>query len=468
MAIFTLPIARVGDSNYRVGSGYKLYFYDAGTTDARDTYTSNTYATPLSNPVEADANGYFDVIWTSGDYKVRLTTDADVLVWEVDNYTNDSGVTTFAEGVLSSPSSAANVITASLTTAPAYPYVDQLQVVVELQHGANTTTNPTFNLNGLGAKTIKRTNNTALIAGDTGGSGAKIYLSYSTTNDVWILLNPVYAPLRTYAEYPMGLEWKSGLSYIQAADADHDITVSAGSIMDTNNVYRMTLASAFTKQIDATFAVGTTLGGRSDDDVLGNNTWYGIWLLSKSTNPSDCDVIFATTKAKSLSDAVATAAGFNISRLIGAVLTDGSANIVDFVDGGDGWQKWLAQRDESASDDTSGVAITISSPPFMQAKLVYEIGTSSSTATTSTKYGLIIQTNQTNYAPNVPSNSTVWTQIDASGLGNFTTLGITNTIVIDLKADSASQVFHRESTTNGLVYVKTLGWKFLPTVTDLV
>jgi hypothetical protein len=267
---------------------------------------------------------------------------------------------------------------------------------------------------------------------------------------------------------PMGLEWKNGLSYIQAADADHDITVSTGSIMDTTNVYRMNLTSAFTKRLDATFAVGTTLGGLSDDDVLGNDTWYGIWLISKSTNPSDCDVIFATTKAKSLSDAVATAAGFNISRLIGAVLTDGSANIVDFVDGGDGWQKWLAQRDESASDDTSGVAITISSPPFMQAKLVYEIGTSSSTATTSTKYGLIIQTNQTNYAPNVPSNSTVWTQIDASGLGNFTTLGITNTIVIDLKADSASQVFHRESTTNGLVYVKTLGWKFLPTVTDLV
>jgi hypothetical protein len=198
MAIFTLPIARVGDSNFRVGSGFKLYFYDAGTTDARDTFTSNTYTTPLSNPVIADASGYFPVIWTTGDYKVRLTTAADVLVWEVDNYSNDSGVTIFAEGVLSAPDSAANVITANLSTAPAFPYVDQLQVVVELQHGANTTANPTFNLNGLGAKTIVKQDAKPLAAGDSGGSGCKIYLSYSETLDRWVLLNPQGSQVNEY------------------------------------------------------------------------------------------------------------------------------------------------------------------------------------------------------------------------------------------------------------------------------
>ena len=39
MAIYTTPIDRQADSNFRVGSGYKLYFFDAGTTNARDTYT---------------------------------------------------------------------------------------------------------------------------------------------------------------------------------------------------------------------------------------------------------------------------------------------------------------------------------------------------------------------------------------------------------------------------------------------
>jgi len=36
MAIFTLPIARVADDNFRVGAGYKLHFYDAGTTNERE------------------------------------------------------------------------------------------------------------------------------------------------------------------------------------------------------------------------------------------------------------------------------------------------------------------------------------------------------------------------------------------------------------------------------------------------
>lgn len=189
MAIYTTPIDRQADSNFRVGAGYKLYFFDAGTTNARDTYTDNTYATPLANPVVADGEGRFSVIWTSGEYKVRLTDASDVLIWEVDNYSTDAGSAVFAESIQSAAGSAADVITANLSTTPS-ELTNSLQVVVELAHGANATTTPTFNLNSLGAKTIVRDNNLALLPGDTAGSGAKIYLAFSTADDAWVLINP--------------------------------------------------------------------------------------------------------------------------------------------------------------------------------------------------------------------------------------------------------------------------------------
>jgi hypothetical protein len=459
MAIFTLPIARVGDSNYRVGSGYKLYFYAAGTTTAKDTYTSNTYTTPLSNPVVADASGYFSVIWTSGDYKVRLYTDANVLVWEVDNYTNDSGVTTFAEGVLSSPSSAANVITASLSTAPAYPYVDQLQVVVELQHGANTIYNPTFNLNSLGAKTIKRDNNQPLYISDTGGSGYKLYLSYSATNDVWILLNPANTN-----KFGLGLEWKNGLLVSNnVADATNDIDIAVGSIMDTTNVYRINLTSALTIPIDAVFNVAAG-GGRSDQDSLTNDTWYGAWVLSKSTNTSDTKGILATTKAKSLADTVAMAAGYNISRLVGYVRR-GTATNLAFVNSGNGKSMWDVPISNVTAVSTAGATSTVTIPPSQTGILGYYIGIQDSD-TSVIGFGSIRQVGQTIAVP-VAVNCDIACEVTVIGSTSNPTSTSTKAIVY-VKADTSSQVQHRESAAVVSVDIAAKGWVMDYAVTDLV
>jgi len=446
------------DSNGAPATGHVLYFYITGTS----TPTNIAFDSAGSSTATSVTIGATGLPTNSGSPVAIYYNDATTY----DIVRKDSGGTAYgptivgysvlqdvgsaAIGVLSAAASSADIIKADLATSPG-SMSDQLQVIVELTHAANTIANPTFNLNSLGAKTIKRDNNLALQIGDTGGAGYKMYLSYSLTNDVWMLLNP------RNNNNGYGLEWKTGLSYIQAADADHDITVSAGSIMDTNNVYRMTLASAFTKQIDATFAVGTALGGLSDDDALGNNTWYGIWLLSKSTNPNDCDVIFATTKAKSLSDAVATAAGFNISRLIGAVKTDGSANIIDFVDGGDNRILWDVPIDASISESSGGTSSTVVCPPFMNVLVTYTIEESGGGTSV---VGLLTQTNQTNTAP----TATIFSA--QAGDTGF------DTVQMELKVSSSSQIRHREVglgfATLGTVDLLTYGWRFLPTVTDLV
>jgi hypothetical protein len=70
-------------------AGYYVYFYIAGTSTPKDTYTDNTESAANTNPVILDARGEAD-IWLSGTYKVSVYTgdkDADgVLVWSVDNY----------------------------------------------------------------------------------------------------------------------------------------------------------------------------------------------------------------------------------------------------------------------------------------------------------------------------------------------------------------------------------------------
>jgi hypothetical protein len=458
MAIFNLPISRVGDSNFRVGSGYKLYFYEAGTTTLKDTYTSNTYATANSNPVVADASGYFSVIWTSGDYKVRLYTDANVLVWEVDNYSNDNDTAIFAEGVLTSPGSAANVITASLDTTPG-TLSDQLQVVVELQHGANTTATPTFNLNSLGAKTIKRDDAKALFVGDTGGSGYKIYLSYSSANDCWIILNPANTN-----RFGLGLEWKNGLLINNnGSDADHDIDIATGSIMDSTNVIRMNLNTAITKRIDATWAAGTAAGGLSDDDTLGNDTWYGVFLLGKANG--DTDVIFATTKAKSLSDAAATAAGFVYSRLIGHVLTDGSANIYPFFYQGSNEFRWKDQKTNlESTPSTAGTSTPTYAPPLsigvLSARLTTDSGGSGAARFVKFSVNAVGYSESNNAAD--AGNSDIACESDG-------TIDARNDSSMRMRVALDSSIRYRCShTANTTVRVNTLGWVMDWNILDLV
>lgn len=66
---------------------------------------------------------------------------------------------------------------------------DDLLVIVEC-YGANTVTNPTFNPNGIGNKTIYRYGGAALKVGDIPAARYRALLSYSVTDGGFTLLNP--------------------------------------------------------------------------------------------------------------------------------------------------------------------------------------------------------------------------------------------------------------------------------------
>src|SRR6266516_695630 len=85
--LFFVPRERVVDANGLPIAGAKLTFYAAGTVNLLDTYSDVALTVPNANPVVATAGGLFGPIYLKPvAYYVKLTTSADVLVWDQDNY----------------------------------------------------------------------------------------------------------------------------------------------------------------------------------------------------------------------------------------------------------------------------------------------------------------------------------------------------------------------------------------------
>lgn len=272
----------------------------------------------------------------------------------------------------------------------------------------------------------------------------------------------------------MGLEWKTGLLCTNNSGTPlKKIDISAGRIMDTFDTYMLTNSASFTKDMNSTWAAGTGNGGISDDDggTLANSTQYGLWMLGKSTDSTAKDFIGATTRARSLSDSAATAAGFDISRLVWCFKTDGSANILPSVDGGDGWNVWkTAQSTAALSESAAGALQAIECPPFMIADLQMIFFTNATSTGNYSYYGLVNSESQDN--PTLGTTSHVVAGFTDASSENFVFSG--DAIV---KVNASREVRHKEAKAvisgagaaafNG-IYINVRAWKFLPTVTDLV
>lgn len=88
-ALFTLPKQIPLSSAGLLLPGAKLTFTQTGTSTPQNTYQDVDLATPHANPVVADGSGVFAPIYldpTLPNYRVLLSTSADVQVYQVDDY----------------------------------------------------------------------------------------------------------------------------------------------------------------------------------------------------------------------------------------------------------------------------------------------------------------------------------------------------------------------------------------------
>ncbi len=148
-------------------------------------------------------------IYAGGITTVTLTLDGLSL---------DSGLTAVYTGILGSlhPSYPAIIGTAPYVIAAGtgdaftatlassfFPLnVDDFQIEVKAV-GANTLTNPTFDLtlgaSNTGAQKIVKFNNLPLVGGDIAGAGVMMQLRWSTTYGAWVLLNPAFGQVNPWS-----------------------------------------------------------------------------------------------------------------------------------------------------------------------------------------------------------------------------------------------------------------------------
>lgn len=83
---FFFPQHRVLTANIKAGAGWELHFFKPGTTTRKDTYKDESLSTPHNNPVVADADGEFPVIWAEGRYKVELRDSSGSTQNTIDPY----------------------------------------------------------------------------------------------------------------------------------------------------------------------------------------------------------------------------------------------------------------------------------------------------------------------------------------------------------------------------------------------
>lgn len=82
---FTFPVSRALDSNADSGNGFKLDFFQTGTSTRQDTFSDNALTSANANPVIADSAGRFgDIFLQALDYKVILKDAADATIWTAD------------------------------------------------------------------------------------------------------------------------------------------------------------------------------------------------------------------------------------------------------------------------------------------------------------------------------------------------------------------------------------------------
>ena len=300
-------------------NGYVLKFYEIGTTTPLTVSSSNT-GTPTTTDFLLDTEGYTTlsavrvIPHVQTGYKLICylnQTDADAndtgsAVWSIDSITlaSTGGSVTGADNV----AQLATVNTTFFQTAI-------VKGTTNIDDGGQAT----FYFDSSSTDTP---NGSTIIAPNT-GTGR------------WLILNVETLALgdRSVTEPKIGFVPTSVYTGLvvsnNAVDSANDVDVSAGTVGASDNSRYLSLPSAFTKELDLAFAVGTGLGGRSSLDTHIANTLYGVYLIGKEDGTTD--IILATSQSNALNDTTANSAGFIYARVIAYFQTGGNIVTDDLV-----------------------------------------------------------------------------------------------------------------------------------------
>lgn len=357
--------------------------------------------------------------------------------------------------------------TATLTPAiTAYADKQCFRVKFNAACGAN----PTIDFNSVGAKKIYQMSSGSavqLVANDVlanqvwqlrydatldTAAGGFILMNYvsqfsitalteTTTVDNYADFLPIYddsatANRKVRPEYLLGLMaghlFGLGTSN-NGSDANNDIDIAAGRAVDNTTFALMVLSSALTKRLDASWAVGTNQGGL-DTGSKASNTWYYVWLIQRP-DTGVVDALFSTSATSPTMPA-----NYTNKRRIGAILTDGSSNIIGYTQTGDEfrWNDIPALNYSASLAGLTDQLVTMTMPPGFRMRVWGNLSTSGGTIA---------------YVRD-PSQSGQNPSATATPLGTVNnTIGIWSAV-----SDTSGRVTLRQNNT-ATTYVSTIGWE---------
>jgi hypothetical protein len=233
-----------------------------------------------------------------------------------------------------------------------------------------------------------------------------------------------------------------------AGDTDHDVNITAGSCRDDGDAANMRLSSEITKQIDAVWSLGDDAGGL-DTGTVTNDTMYAVWLIRRS----DTGVVDALFSTSFTSPTMPT--NYDQKRLIAAIKTDGSANIIDYVQSGD-YFRYLEGAIQDVNDTTiTNVTFetgTLSVPPSCLADIYGYLENPTATGTGEGRLWI-----RHTGAPNNTVTSEAWAIVEVAA--NFDRVGKQGLILVD----GSRQIKYAavEGTGSATVIIETQGFVML-------
>ena len=238
-----------------------------------------------------------------------------------------------------------------------------------------------------------------------------------------------------------------GLITSNSTDTDHDISVSVGVFSDSTNARTFETTSAIVKQIDVNWAEGTAAGGFPSGLTLTADTWYHFFMVAKPDGTVDAGWDTSLSATNLLADTT----GFTLFRRVASHLTDGSSNIMQYLQRGDGVFRWdEIIQDLSATDPgttTQSIVMTAPLGVITMIQVFAELRDSSPSGVTN-----MILTGggeTTNAVTNANRNLLVETG------------SIVDNSAADVPTDTSSRVKYRlsQSTTGHTVRLKTEGYR---------
>ena len=155
-----------------------------------------------------------------------------------------------------------------------------------------------------------------------------------------------------------------GISYLNnpitiannATDANNDIDFSAGNAPLDDGSGQVILSSTLVKRLDASWVAGTNQGGLFSG-TKAINTWYYLFAIVNTTTGAtdagfDSSVLGANVPS-----------GWKISKILHAIRTDGSGNILNGTFLKDGWFYFNTSQTEYTTTSTVATNITLSYTP---------------------------------------------------------------------------------------------------------